>query len=421
MNSSVEFNEVKNIFKTTLEYYNYSAPTINSLLTDDFINGLLNLQQQEPENNKLISILRNFSDEKNLSSLTELNTELKNELQKGGYVYKVLEYINSSWMENDFVEENTYRLMSAEVNDIDHVKVGISIIAVFFNFISKVAGTGQKIISSEITVPLEIARRLHNQFEAELNFSRNFEDQLKTISMRVRAQIETATITRSPLIIDLDGDGIETTKTGNGTHFDHDGNDFAESTGWVGKGDGLLVRDINGNGQIDDGTELFGNNSVLSSGEKAANGFEALKDLDSNNDGVFNNQDTAWNEVKVWKDVNGNGVVDDGELLTLEQAGITGINLDYQNTNTTDENGNQHKQTGTFIKADGTTGSIHDVWFGVDLMNTADKTEIDIPADIAALPNVIGFGNVHDLHTASARSFLGDAQHKKAFHKERLF
>ncbi len=75
----------------------------------------------------------------------------------------------------------------------------------------------------------------------------------------------------SPLIIDLDGDGIETTKTGNGTYFDHDGNDFAESTGWVGKDDGLLVRDINGNGQIDDGTELFGNNSVLSSGEKAAN------------------------------------------------------------------------------------------------------------------------------------------------------
>lgn len=100
--------------------------------------------------------------------------------------------------------------------------------------------------------------------------------------------------TRSPLVVDLDGDGVETVGTNKKIFFDHDGNGFAESSGWVGKDDGLLVRNINGNGQIDDGTELFGNNSVLSSGEKAANGFEALKDLDSNNDGVFNNQDTAW-------------------------------------------------------------------------------------------------------------------------------
>jgi iron-regulated protein frpC, putative len=68
---------------------------------------------------------------------------------------------------------------------------------------------------------------------------------------------------------------------------------LAESTGWVGAGDGLLVRDLNDNGQIDNGTELFGNNSVLSSGATAANGFEALADLDSNQDGVFNSSDSA--------------------------------------------------------------------------------------------------------------------------------
>ncbi len=72
------------------------------------------------------------------------------------------------------------------------------------------------------------------------------------------------------LVIDLDGDGVETTTMEKGTHFDHDGNGFAERSGWIGKDDGLLVRDINGNGQIDNGTELFGNNSVLSSGQKAA-------------------------------------------------------------------------------------------------------------------------------------------------------
>lgn len=74
---------------------------------------------------------------------------------------------------------------------------------------------------------------------------------------------------------------------------------LAESTGWVGADDGLLVRDLNDNGQIDNGTELFGNNSVLSSGATAASGFEALADLDSNQDGVFNSSDSAWNETPV--------------------------------------------------------------------------------------------------------------------------
>ena len=184
---------------------------------------------------------------------------------------------------------------------------------------------------------------------------------------RIREGFTTAADTRSPLVVDLDGDGVETTTTEDGTHFDHDNNGFAEKTAWVGKDDGLLVRDINGNGQIDNGTELFGNNSVLSSGEKAANGFEALADLDSNEDNIFNNQDTVWNQVKVWKDANSNGIVDEGELLTLEQANVSGINLDYENSTTTDESGNQHNQTGTFIKTDGTTGSVHDVWFDADM------------------------------------------------------
>ena len=212
----------------------------------------------------------------------------------------------------------------------------------------------------------------------------------------------------SPLVVDLDGDGVETKEENSQIYFDHDGNGFAESSGWVGQDDGLLVRDINGNGQIDDGTELFGNNSVLSNGQSAANGFEALKDLDSNNDGIFNNQDTAWNEVKVWRDANGNGVVDENELLTLEQAGVAGINLDYQNSDIIDANGNSHKQTGTFIKTDGTTGSVHDVWFDADYADTIDKSDITIPEDIAALPNVTGFGNVHDLQTAMALDTNGE-------------
>ena len=88
------------------------------------------------------------------------------------------------------------------------------------------------------------------------------------------------------------------------TLFNDNGNDFAEKTGWIGKDDGILVRDLNNNGQIDNGSELFGDQTVLSNGKKAANGFESLADLDSNPDGIFDSDNDAFGEVMVWQDVN---------------------------------------------------------------------------------------------------------------------
>ena len=408
MSNSNEFNSVKDIFEDTLKYYNYSETTINELLTDSFINGLLELQKQEPEDNNAISLLRNFSQNQSLASLTELDNELRKELSSEGYISNMLRYINTAWMNVDFEENPTYAKSSIQKDDVDNTKIGISIMAGLLNFLSKTAGTGQKIIASEITVPLEVARRLHKTIQNQYDFIDAGEQSMRNARSGIHDNISTATTTRSPLVVDLDGDGVETTTTEDGTHFDHDNNGFAEKTSWVGKDDGLLVRDINGNGQIDDGTELFGNNSVLSNGQKAANGFEALKDLDSNNDGVFNSSDTAWNQVNVWKDSNQNGKVDEGELLTLEQAGIENIDLNYQNSNAVDTNGNTVGQIGSFDKENGTQGNISDIWFNTDLMDTVDKTNIDIPADIAALPNVTGFGNVHDLHTAMALDTSGE-------------
>ena len=137
--------------------------------------------------------------------------------------------------------------------------------------------------------------------------------------------------TRSPLAIDLDGDGVETISVDNGVYFDHDGNGFAEKTGWIGKDDGILVRDLNNNGQIDNGSELFGNQTILSNGEKAANGFEALADLDSNRDGVFDGDDEAFGEIKVWQDLNQNGVANlcprTDYITRLKQSIINSLKL----------------------------------------------------------------------------------------------
>jgi hypothetical protein len=118
----------------------------------------------------------------------------------------------------------------------------------------------------------------------------------------------------SPIVLDFNkNDVVDTVGLPDEVYFDHDGNRFAERTGWLGQGDAFLVRDLNGNGQIDDGGELFGDKTLLANGQKAANGFAALADLDSNNDGVIDQNDEFWSELRLWFDWNSDGKVDSGE------------------------------------------------------------------------------------------------------------
>lgn len=94
----------------------------------------------------------------------------------------------------------------------------------------------------------------------------------------------------SPIVIDLDGDGIETKKVGS-AYFDLNNDGLSERSGWVSPDDGLLVHDRNGDGRISNGAELFGNHSILNNGKTAGNGFQALAEYDNNGDGLINADD----------------------------------------------------------------------------------------------------------------------------------
>ncbi|NOT83333.1 MAG: hypothetical protein HOP02_00835 [Methylococcaceae bacterium] len=140
----------------------------------------------------------------------------------------------------------------------------------------------------------------------------------------------TQPVTRSdPLTLDLDGDGLETTGFNATTpiYFDHDVNGIKEGTGWVLPDDGLLVLDRNGNGIIDNGTELFGDHTPLAAGGNAVDGFAALTAEDSNLNGKIDAGDTNFNNLKVWRDLNQDGTSQPNELYTLAAQNIATINL----------------------------------------------------------------------------------------------
>ncbi len=214
----------------------------------------------------------------------------------------------------------------------------------------------------------------------------------------------------SPIVLDLDGNGVSTTAVKDGAYFDHAGDGFAERTGWVGTGDGLLVRDLDGNGRIDTGAELFGSETRLADGTKAANGFEALKSLDGNHDGQIDANDPAFASLKIWIDADGDGYSQPGELLTLTQAGVAAIATGYAVSTLVDAQGTAHSQIGTYTRADGGVAAAEDVWFAVDRAYSLATTWADVPTDIAALPDLPGYGTVRDLHQAMALDTGGNLE-----------
>src|SRR5262249_27399542 len=129
-----------------------------------------------------------------------------------------------------------------------------------------------------------------------------------------------------PLVLDLNGGGVQTTAAYSGVDFDVNNTGFNVLTGWVASGDGILVYDPDNTGTVTDGSQLFGTAFKLPSGALATDGLQALASLDSNSDGKITSADTNWSSIKVWVDSNGNGVVDSGELETLSQAGIATLN-----------------------------------------------------------------------------------------------
>lgn len=194
---------------------------------------------------------------------------------------------------------------------------------------------------------------------------------------------------RDPLIIDLGKSGIELRSLEHGVNFDLDNNGFAEKTAWIGTEDGFLALDRNGNGNIDNGGELFGDQVIRKDGSKSESGFEALAELDDNSDGIIDNIDTVFSNLRVWIDANHNGKSESNELKTLNETGVVSISLEHSEVSIVDE------ETGTriaesacvTINKNGTVSmvNISEFWFPV---NSSDTTQ-DGEVTAGNVPNII--------------------------------
>ena len=235
------------------------------------------------------------------------------------------------------------------------------------------------------------------------------------------AAAEAATIAPriDPLVLDLDGDGIETTSTRNGIIilFDHDGDGIKTGTGWVKPDDGWLVLDRNGNGTIDSGHELFGVNTIKSNGQLAKDGFDSLKDLDVNQDDKVDAIDDVFANLRIWRDLNQDGISQANELSTLSDNSITAININSNAVRNDLGNGNIQTAAGSFTRSNGTTGitgeTSESVAGNLDLLVSTFyrqfTTHIPLSDQAMSLPSLRGSGQVRDLNEAiSLSSDLGE-------------
>lgn len=220
---------------------------------------------------------------------------------------------------------------------------------------------------------------------------------MKTISDWLADLFGGRTTRRDPLIIDLSatGSGVSFTKFSlSNVHFDLNSDGFAERTGWINPTSGFVVMDRNGNGTIDNGTEMFGDNFQ--------NGFASIGALDSNHDGKISNLDTDFANLRIWQDANMDGVSQASELRTLADAGVVSIGLSYTSYGHVFRNGEQILAAGSFTNQYGESREALAVSFWIDQINSEFilPQSFEYDPEVFTLPNLRGYGQVPDLWVA---------------------
>lgn len=195
------------------------------------------------------------------------------------------------------------------------------------------------------------------QIQTSLNISASGTDSAKLID---------------PLIIDLGGDGVELSD--DTFSFDLDADGESDQISRPKGNSGFLALDKNGDGIINDGTELFGTQN--------GDGFKDLARYDSNGDGKIDKDDPIYDKLRIWKP-GANG--DQGELIGLGEVGIGAIYLDAKNNeqlmqSTNGETLGVQRKSAAYQRTDGSEGQI----YHVDLAKRDEQATVSKDVGIAA-------------------------------------
>lgn len=216
--------------------------------------------------------------------------------------------------------------------------------------VTRVNFTMEQRISEQETVQFSTKGRVHCEdgrnidFDMNIFMSRRFEESVKLSG--------TAEIQRmiDPLVINLKGSVASVSDMT--FLFDLDADGQKEEIGMLSEGSGFLALDKNGDGVINDGSELFGT--------KSGDGFGDLAKYDKDGNGWIDENDAVFDDLKIWsKDSFGNDV-----LYTLKEAGVGAIYLgksatDFSLTKSGTENRSaQIRETGIFLYESGMAGTI---------------------------------------------------------------
>lgn len=199
-----------------------------------------------------------------------------------------------------------------------------------------------------------------------------------------------------PLALDLNGNGIETLAANghDGALFDHERLGIRTATGWIHSNDGILVYDRNGDGKINDGGEIFGDNTLLKNGKTAAHGFEAAADLDDNGDGKLDDADSAFGKLGVWRDLNHNGISEEGEIFALKDLRIKSLNLGYTQADKDLGNGNTLAEVGSYTDEDGNEHIMGDLRLSADRLHSRYSNSIPLTDEQQQEVNLRGSGRL---------------------------
>lgn len=199
-----------------------------------------------------------------------------------------------------------------------------------------------------------------------VNVSREFYEKLDgTDSIKFEKTMQKLV---DPLVINFDASSAELSDVKFSFDLDCDGT--SDQISRLSKGSGFLALDKNNDGQINDGSELFGTQS--------GDGFADLAVYDTDKNGWIDEGDDIYHKLRIWTmDENGNN-----QLIGLGEKGIGAIylgnvNTDYSLKSSDNELNGMIRQTGVFLRENFTAGTIQHVDFALNKngsgLNTAPR------------------------------------------------